>query len=46
MSAKFVASVEEITGASVLTHASQVAFAPTMTIETFVLDGPPAVHPT
>jgi uncharacterized protein YbcI len=46
MSAKFVASVEEITGARVLTHASQVAFAPTMTIETFVLDGPPAVHPT
>jgi uncharacterized protein YbcI len=40
MGAKFVASIEEITGARVVTHASQVAFAPTMTIETFVLDGP------
>jgi uncharacterized protein YbcI len=46
MSAKFVASVERITGGRVLTHASQVAFAPTMTIETFVLDGPPQDQPS
>jgi uncharacterized protein YbcI len=45
MSEKFIASVEEVTGGHVLTHASQVAFAPAMTIETFVLDGPLPDHP-
>jgi uncharacterized protein YbcI len=45
MSAKFIASVEDVTGGRVVTHACQVAFAPTMTIETFVLDGPLRDHP-
>jgi uncharacterized protein YbcI len=44
MSGKFIASVEEVTGGRVLTHACQVAFAPTMTIETFVLDAPLQDH--
>jgi uncharacterized protein YbcI len=44
MRPEFQAAVERLTGRAVLAHECQFTFAPMMTFEIFVLDGPVEVH--